>query len=123
MRSLLPALALPALLACGGGATVKTLPNGHSYRILHGGQVCFDDGSTAAMIVYETEKRPDDQKGIKAEAQELWEAYRPDIERTGQSRAIIQANQPKHALLLQKGGVISGFTWEKQPDGSWKPKG
>ena len=122
MRSLLPALALPALLACGGGATVKTLPNGHSYRILHGGQVRFDDGSTAAMIVYETEKRPDDQKGIQAEAEELWEAYRPDIEKTGQTKAIIQANQPKHLLLLQKDGVIAGFTWEKQADGTWAEK-
>lgn len=122
MRSLLPALALPLLLACGGGAVMKTLPSGHAFRILRGGQVQFSDGSKAAMIVFESERRPDDQKGIKADATELWDAYRPDIEKTGLRTAIIQANQPKHVLLLQKGGVITGFTWEKQADGNWVEK-
>ena len=121
MRRLLPALLLPGLLACGGGA-VKALPGGGSVRVLRGGQVRFADGSSAAMVVYETEKRPDDLKGIRAEAGEVWDAYRGDIERTGQAKAIVQANQPKHVLLLQKGGVIAGFTWEKQADGSWKAK-
>jgi len=100
----------------------KALPSGHVFRILRGGQVQFGDGSKAAMIVFESERRPDDQKGIQADAAELWDAYRPDIEKTGVSTAIIQANQPKHALLLQKGGVITGFTWEKQADGSWALK-
>ncbi|HTL97742.1 MAG TPA: hypothetical protein VL181_02955 [Holophagaceae bacterium] len=121
-RCLGPA-ALGLLLACGGGEVTKTLPSGHAFRILRGGQVRFSDGSTAAMVVYETERRPDDLKGIRAEAGELWDAYHADIERTGATTAIIQANQPKHILLLQKGGVIAGFTWEKQADGSWKPKG
>ena len=123
MRRALAALALPLLLACGGGDGVaKALPDGHSVRVLRGGQVKFSDGSTAAMIVFETEKRPNDQKGIQAEAEALWTAYRADVEKTGAATAIIQANQPKHALLLQKGGVIAGFTWEKQADGSWKMK-
>ena len=122
MRRRFPALALPLLLACGGGEVTKTLPSGHAFHILRGGQVRFSDGSTAAMIVFETERRPEDLKDIRAEAEELWEAYRPDIERTGVKTAILQANQPKHVLLLQKGGVITGFTWERQSDGSWKPK-
>ncbi|HET8901505.1 MAG TPA: hypothetical protein VFM84_06165 [Holophagaceae bacterium] len=122
MRRTLAILALPPLLACGGGAVTKTLPSGHAFRILRGGQVQFADGSKAAMIVFESERRPDDQKGIEADAAELWDAYRADIEKTGVSTAIIQANQPKHVLLLQKGGVITGFTWEKQADGSWALK-
>ena len=122
MRRRFAALALPLLLACGGGEVTKTLPSGHAFRILRGGQVRFSDGSTAAMVVFETERRPEDLKGIRAEAEELWNAYRSDIERTGATTAILQANQPKHVLLLQKGGVIAGFTWEKQADGSWKPK-
>lgn len=116
------AFALPLLLSCGGGAVMKTLPSGHAFRILRGGQVQFSDGSKAAMIVFESERRPDDQKGIHADAEELWTAYRPDIEKTGLTTAILQANQPKHVLLLQKGGVITGFTWEKQADGSWIEK-
>lgn len=123
MRRLLLAAALPLILACGGGgAVVKTLSNGHAFRILRGGQVQFSDGSKAAMIVFECERRPDDQKGIQADATELWEAYRPEIEKTGLRTAIIQANQAKHVLLLQKGGVITGFTWEKQADGTWLEK-
>lgn len=122
MRRGAAALALPLLLACGGGGTMKTLPSGHAFRILRGGQVRFADGSKAAMIVFESERRPDDQKGIHADALELWQAYRPDIEKTGVRTAIIQANQPKHVLLLQKGGVLAGFTWEKQADGGWSEK-
>jgi hypothetical protein len=123
MRRVFALLALPPLLACGGGGeAVKTLPSGHAFRILRGGQVRFADGSKAAMIVFESERRPDDQKGIEADATELWEAYRPEIEKTGLGTAIIQANQPKHVLLLQKGGVITGFTWEKRADGSWEKK-
>ena len=122
MRRPFAALALPLLLACGSGEVVKTLPSGHAFHILRGGQVRFSDGSTAAMIVYETERRPDDLKGIQAEASELWDAYRADIEKTGATSAIIQANQAKHVLLFQKGGVIAGFAWEKQADGSWALK-
>lgn len=101
---------------------MKTLPSGHAFRILRGGQVQFGDGTKAAMIVFESERRPDDQKGIRADAEELWNAYRPDIEKTGLTTAILQANQPRHVLLLQKGGVITGFTWERQADGSWIEK-
>ena len=122
-KSSLIVAALSLSLACGGGgAVMKTLPSGHVFRVLRGGQVQFSDGSKAAMIVFETERRPDDQKGIHADATELWDAYRPEIEKMGLGAAIVQANQPKHALLLQKGGVITGFTWEKQVDGSWLEK-
>ncbi len=121
-RRYLGPAALALLLACGGGEVVKTLPSGHAFRILRGGQVQFSDGSKAAMIVFESERRPDDQKGIRADAEELWDAYRPDIEKTGLTTAILQANQPRHVLLLQKGGVITGFTWERQADGSWIEK-
>lgn len=119
MRRAAAALALLPLLACGGGGALKTLPSGHAFRVLRGGQVQFADGSKAAMIVFESERRPDDQKGLAADAAELWEAYRPEVERTGLRTAILQANQPKHVLLLQKGGVITGFTWERQADGRW----
>ena len=123
MRNCLAPASLALLLACGGGeSVVRTLPSGHRFRILRGGQVQFSDGSKAAMIVFETERRPDDQAGIHAEAGELWDAYRPDIEKTGLTTAIVQANQPKHVLLLQKGGVIAGYTWVKQPDGRWIEK-
>ena len=126
-RAALPAFLATSLLttclACGGGdAVTKTLPSGHAFRILRGGQVQFSDGSKAAMVVFESERRPDDLKGIQADARELWEAYRPAIEKTGLQTAIIQANQPKHVFLLQKGGVITGFTWVKQPDGAWVEK-
>ncbi|HXC17625.1 MAG TPA: hypothetical protein VNV60_09315 [Holophagaceae bacterium] len=122
LPSILATSALATCLACGGGELVKTLPSGHAFRILRGGQVEFADGSKAAMIVFESERRPDDQKGIQADATELWDACRPEIEKTGLRTAIIQANQPKHVLLLQKGGVITGFTWEQQADGSWALK-
>jgi hypothetical protein len=109
------------LLACEGrDIALKRLPSGHSYRILQAGQIKFEKtGETAALLVFETDRRPDDLRGIEAEALELWEAFRPDVDKTPQRMAIVQANSPKRALLLRDGQSIAGFTFEKQADGTW----
>ena len=117
------ALALPLLLACGSPqGFMKQLPSGHSYRILRAGQVRFEaTGETAAMLVYETRRKPDDSKGLEADALELWDSIRPEVEKTPQRVAIVQANSPDRGFLI-KGQALAGFQWEKQADGSWKRK-
>ena len=113
-------LALPILLACGTqGGVVKRLPSGHSFRILRAGQVRFEKtGETAAMLVYETPRRPDDSKGLEADALELWEDFRPQVESTAQRTAIIQANTPDRGLFF-RGQAVAGFVWKRGEDGRW----
>ncbi len=117
------ALVLPLLLACGGSAgTVQQLPSGHRFRILRAGQVRFQTtGETAAMLVYETGRKPDDAKGLEQEAAELWDYFRPEVEKTPQRAAISQANSPERGFRL-KGQALAGFQWVREADGAWTRK-
>ncbi|HJW08913.1 MAG TPA: hypothetical protein VJ483_04715 [Holophagaceae bacterium] len=121
-RHLAPA-AIVLLLACGSPqGFVKQLPSGRSFRVLQAGQVRFGKtGETAAMLVYETSRKPEDSKGLEQEATELWDYFRPEVEKTPQHVAIVQANSPDRGFLL-KGQALAGFQWEKQADGSWARK-
>ncbi len=117
------ALVLPLLLACGGSAgTVQQLPSGHRFRILRAGQVRFQTtGETAAMPVYETGRKPDTAKGLGPRRRGRVGHFRPEVEKTPQRAAIIQANSPERGFLL-KGQALAGFQWERGADGAWTRK-
>jgi hypothetical protein len=95
----------------------------HQVTVLRGGQVKFEKtGETAALVLYLTERQPGDAKGLEVEAQALFDQLRADIERTGQTKAILQAEaRPRGPLPGDK--AVFGFLFEKQPDGSWIHKG
>lgn len=113
-------LALPFLLACGHkDYTVKQLPSGHRYKILRAGQVKFEKtGEMAAVMVYESERAPGDRKGVESDAQELWEAFRPDVEKSGLPIGIIQADLVPKGMISRE-HLAMGFSWRKQADGRW----
>jgi hypothetical protein len=114
-------LALPLLLACGQrDFTVKQLPSGHRFKILRAGQVKFEKtGETAAMLVFESDRAPGDRKGVEADAQELWDSFRPDVEKAQQSLAIVQADLvPKG--MLSRDHFSMGFVWRRGVGGAWE---
>lgn len=113
-------LVLPLLLACGAErGTLKRLPSGRTFEILQAGQVRFEKtGATAAVLVYRSHRDPADQAHLEAEAQELWEAFRPEVEAKGLTTAILQADCASRGLLLAQHASV-GFVYERQPDGSW----
>lgn len=122
-RSLLPALALICFAACGPQeGKVVQLDAKHSVTVLRGGQVKFEkSGESAALVLYLTERQPGDAKGLEAEAQALFDHLKADIDKTGQTRAILQAEaQPRGPIPGDK--AVFGFLFEKQPDGSWTRK-
>lgn len=119
-RSLLPALALILFAACGPQeGKVVQLDAKHSVTVLRGGQVKFEkSGESAALVLYLTERQPGDAKGLEAEAQALFDYLKADIEKTGQTKAILQAEaKPRGPIPGDK--AVFGFLFEKQPDGSW----
>lgn len=118
LRTLLPALIL--LTACGPKeGKVVQLDAKHSVTVLRGGQVKFEKtGETAALVLYLTERQPGDAKGLETEAQALFDQLRADIDRTGQTKAILQAEaKPRGPLPGDK--AVFGFLFEKQADGTW----
>lgn len=108
------------LLACGPKeGKVIQLDAKHSVTVLRGGQVKFEKtGETAALVLYLTERQPGDAKGLETEAQALFDHLRADIEKTGQAKAILQAEaKPRGPLPTDK--AVFGFLFEKRADGSW----
>ncbi len=115
-------LAGGAVLGLGCGRQEGKLVNldaKHSVTVLRGGQVKFEKtGGTAALVLYLTERLPGDAKGLEAEAQALFEHLKADIEKTGQAKAILQAEaRPRGPIPGDK--AVFGFLFEKQADGSW----
>ena len=91
----------------------------HSVTVLRGGQVKFEKtGETAALVLYLTERQPGDAKGLETEALALFERMKADIDKTGQAKAILQAEARPHGPLPGDKAVF-GFLFEKQPDGTW----
>jgi hypothetical protein len=119
MRRLL-VLALPFLLACGQkDYIVKQLPSGHRFKILRAGQVKFEKtGEIAAVMVYESDRAPGDRKGVEADAQELWEAFRPDVEKSGLPIGIVQADLVPKGMISRE-HLAMGFAWRRQANGQW----
>ena len=119
---------LAAMLAASGlgcrpseGKVVKVDAK-HSVTVLRGGQVKFEKtGETAALVLYLTERQPGDAKGLEAEAQALFEQLKTDIDKTGQTKAILQAEARPHGPIAGDKAVF-GFLFEKQTDGSWVRK-
>lgn len=119
MRGWIP-FALPLLLACGApGGVARKLPSGRTVEVLRAGQVRFEaTGETAAVMVYRTQLDPGNRPRLETEAQELWEAFRPDVEAKGLGVAILQGEcRPRGPL---PGATVSfGFRYQRQPDGRW----
>lgn len=113
-------LALPLLLACGQrDYTVKQLPSGHRFKILRAGQVNFEKtGETAAMMVFESDRAPGDRKGVETDVAELWEAFRPDVEKANQNLAVIQADLVPKGLISRE-HLSMGFAWRRNGEGRW----
>ena len=120
LRLSLATAVLCAAVACGKqeGKLIQ-LDAKHSVTVLRGGQVKFEtNGETAALVLYLTDRQPGDAKGMDAEAQALFDHLKADIEKTGQTRAILQAEaKPRGPLPGDK--AVFGFLFERRPDGSW----
>ncbi|HJV89632.1 MAG TPA: hypothetical protein VJ623_04945 [Holophagaceae bacterium] len=123
LRTFAPLPALLLLAACGPreGKVIQLDPK-HSVTLVRGGQVKFEKtGETAALVLYLTDRQPGDAKGMETEAQALFEHLKADIEKTGQARAILQAEaKPRGPIPGDK--AVFGFLFEKQADGSWVRK-
>ena len=124
LRSSVVTAVLFTAVACGRQeGKVVQLDAKHSVTVLRGGQVKFErTGETAALVLYLTDRQPGDAKGLESEAQALFDHLKADIEKTGQSRAILQAEaKPRGPLPSDK--AVFGFLFEKQGDGVWVRSG
>lgn len=85
--------------------------------------MCVLVGCTARQPAY-TEMRLPSGKLIKvlgAEVDEIWAAFRLDVERATVKNAIIAANEPPHGRFITTNRSFN-FVFKKSPDGTWKQR-
>jgi hypothetical protein len=121
IRSFIVLLAMLSLSCKPGvskGATV-TLPSGNQIRLLGIGVLRFSQDTPAWWIRYETRISVEDGARLRVEAQEVFDLYRGEVEKSGRDKAALSANEVIPDTFISKNRGHN-FIVAKQPDGSWK---
>src|SRR5262245_7811739 len=71
---------------------VRTLRSGKAVKVMGIGQINFSKAPPALMLNYLTDLNVQDRVALRKEADEIWEEFRPEVEKAGLSGAILSAN-------------------------------
>jgi hypothetical protein len=97
---------------------IFTLPSGKQVRVMSVGQINFTQGAPALMLQYQTDLKVADKTALLAEADEIWPAFKNDVERANLSAAIISATEIPQGFIVKRGKSYN-FVYEKRADGAW----
>ncbi|HEY9125609.1 MAG TPA: hypothetical protein VIM62_00700 [Acidobacteriaceae bacterium] len=102
--------------------TVKTpsikLPSGGAVEVLGIVAIHFTNGPPALMLKYQTTKAIDDKTELREEAGEVWDKFRPQVEKQGYKNAILSANDAPTGFIFTSNSTYN-FVFDQRPDGSW----
>lgn len=102
-----------------GDYPILKLPSGREIGIIGIGTLYSSEDHPAWWLRYETHVKIENEEELRAEAQEVWEVYRSEADRSGEVNAALSANEPKSGtLVIPEGGY--NFILQKGPDGTWK---
>ena len=109
------------MVACSSNAqnlrTVK-LPSGKQIRVIAEGPIHFAQGPPALMLQYQTELKVSDAKTLRKEVDEIWTAFKADVEKGNYTSAIVSAREvPSGAFIKKSSGY--NFVFQKASDGTW----
>jgi hypothetical protein len=110
------------LAGCGSadtGYTVHRLPSGREVKVLGMSKMFFSKGDPALMLKYQTDLRLEDQAQLRKEVEEVWQAFRTDVEQAGLKVAIISVHEPPKRLLIVSTNKSYNFVIQKSPEGTW----
>lgn len=121
MRVAMIALAFVALVGCGPGGLFQpayTLPSGKTVPLLSLKTTYSSTGGSTMMLRYETALPITDMPGIEKEMEEVWSAFRLEVEKAGHANAIIQVNTPSEGIVFT---VKKAHThvYAQSQDGKW----
>jgi len=104
--------------ALGEQSSIK-LKSGKEVKVVKVGPV-YGQGmkKLAVELQYETELKVSDLAALRKEADEVWEVFRPDVEKASEKSAIVSAveKQPPGVVTRSEG---YNFVFEKRADGTW----
>jgi hypothetical protein len=99
--------------------TDEKLPSGHGIKIISMNQMGFQDGQVALVLNYETQVSIDDLTTLRAEAEEVWDKFRHDVEGANLRIGILKPVHYETSGVISKSGRGYGFVIEKRADGQW----
>jgi len=123
LSSLAVTMLLLALGGCGStepGYTVHKLPSGREVKVLGMTKMFFAKGDPALVLKYRTDLKLDDHEQLRKEVEEVWQAFRGDVEREGLKAAVISVQEtPKRVLIITKSRGYN-FVVKKSDAGAWE---
>jgi len=111
------------LTGCGSsdsGYTVHRLPSGREVKVLGVSKMFFSKGDPALMLKYRTDLRLEDQEQLRKEVEEVWQAFRVDVEQAGLKAAIISVHEPPKRVLIVSTNKSFNFVIQKSAAGNWE---
>ena len=72
----------------------------------------------AVELQYETELKVSDLAALRKEADEVWEVFRPDVEKASEKSAIVSAVEKRPPGVVTRSEGYN-FVFEKRADGAW----
>jgi hypothetical protein len=108
-----------SLSGCSGTKTQETrLYSGSSVEILSITAMHFSNGPPSLMLKYQTRKSIQDTDALRKEAGEVWDKFRPQVEKQGFRNAVLSANDSPKGLILTSTSTYN-FVFDQRSDGSW----
>jgi hypothetical protein len=97
---------------------VRALPSGRIVKVVSTGQINFPNVGPALIMKYLTDMDAHDRAALRREADEIWQGFKPDVEKAGMNSAILSANSIP-PLIIQS-GEANIFVFTRDSAGNWK---
>lgn len=121
LNHLVPLATIVILLAGAATAEQSTikLKSGKEVKAVKVGPV-YGQGmkKLAVELQYETELKVSDLATLRKEADQVWEVFRPDVEKANEKTAIVSAVEKRPPGVITRSEGYN-FVFEKQADGAW----
>jgi hypothetical protein len=113
------AILIIGLAGCSKKATysLRTLPSGRAVKVAAIMPMNFSQGPAALVLKYYSDKDFDSHGELDAEADEIWQQFRIDVENAKFKEAILMASEEPHGIISHTKGF--NYVFERQTDGKW----
>ena len=124
MASAIALISLVVAFSVGCRRTERAYPelvlaSGKRVKVISMTQMSFTRGEPALMLKYITNVPMSDVASLTDEADEVWTAFQPTVERANLRSAILSATTPPSGGFVARTSGYN-FVFERSGDGSWK---
>jgi hypothetical protein len=95
----------------------QTLPSGRVVKIAGVMEIHFSNQSPALMLKYYTDIDLSNRSALQSEAEDIWQSFKVNVDKSGLKSAILSANEMPHGIISETRGF--NFVFKKQDNGAW----